>query len=199
MNGPGAGSDDDLVPVSVRLGEVVPPEDPEDWTRPMTWVAALGMLAAPFVALAWFLVAPPAQGDRALPATIAVGIALAAGASATGATQQGIARAGTATLGGGLFGALVVVIIGVVMAGERQVGVASPTLSHAFAAAVGGLAGVGAGSLAAALTARAWSRPVRFVVVLAVSVGLTLVAIGALMPASEPGATAEGLRLTRFG
>ena len=39
-------TDEDLVPVSVRLGEVVPPEDPEDWTRPLTWVAALGMLAA---------------------------------------------------------------------------------------------------------------------------------------------------------
>ena len=44
--------DDDVVPVSVRLGEVVPPEDPEDWTRPLTWVAAGGMLVGPIVALA---------------------------------------------------------------------------------------------------------------------------------------------------
>jgi cysteinyl-tRNA synthetase len=36
--------DDDLVPVSVQLGNVVPPEDPEDWTRPLTWAAAAGML-----------------------------------------------------------------------------------------------------------------------------------------------------------
>src|SRR3989337_2182200 len=76
----GGVTDDDLVPISVRLGEVVPPEDPEDWTRPLTWVAALGMLAGPLTALAWFLLAPPAQGGEALPATLAVGIAVAAGA-----------------------------------------------------------------------------------------------------------------------
>jgi hypothetical protein len=34
--------DDDSVPISVRLGTVVPPEDPEDWTRPLTWMAAPG-------------------------------------------------------------------------------------------------------------------------------------------------------------
>ena len=55
-------TDDDLVPVSVRLGEVVPPEDPEDWTRPLTWVVALGMLAGPAVAFAWFALAPPTSG-----------------------------------------------------------------------------------------------------------------------------------------
>ena len=59
--------DDDLVPVSVRLGEVVPPEDPEDWTRPLTWVAAFGMLAGPIVALAWFLVAPPEDAAARSP------------------------------------------------------------------------------------------------------------------------------------
>ena len=53
-------SDDDLVPVSVRLGAVVPPEDPEDWTRPLTWVAALGMLAGPILALAHAFVASAA-------------------------------------------------------------------------------------------------------------------------------------------
>ena len=55
MSGPVAEpipEDDDDVPVSVRLGTVVPPEDPEDWTRPLTWVAAVGMLAAPAVAAA---------------------------------------------------------------------------------------------------------------------------------------------------
>ena len=57
-------TDDDLVPVSVRLGEVVPPDDPEDWTRPLTWVAAIGMLAAPAVALAWYAVAPPDDSTR---------------------------------------------------------------------------------------------------------------------------------------
>ena len=64
--------DDDLVPVSVRLGAVVPPEDPEDWTRPLTWVAALGMLAGPITALAWFVIAPPGESHPALPATYVV-------------------------------------------------------------------------------------------------------------------------------
>lgn len=182
----GADSDDDLVPISVRLGEVVPPEDPEDWTRPLTWVAAIGMLAAPVATLGWFLMAPPGQGDLALPATFAVAVVLAAGAAVTGATQQGIARAAAGTLGAGLFGALVVVMLGVVLAGERQVGVASPTLSHAVGAGLGGLAGVAAGALVAALLARLWSRPVRFVIVLTVSVMVALVAVGAVMPGAVP-------------
>ena len=86
---------DDLVPVSVRLGEVVPPEDPEDWTRPLTWVAAFGMLAGPIVALAWFVVAPPENAAAALPPTYLVATSLAAGAAVTGATQVGAARAFT--------------------------------------------------------------------------------------------------------
>lgn len=174
--------DEEVVPVSVRLGEVVPPEDPEDWTRPLTWVAAIGMLAAAAVAVAWFAIAPPSQGVQALPATYLVAIAVAAGASATGATQQGVARAATATLGAGLFGSLVVIMVGVVMAGERQAGVASPTLSHAFGAAVGGTTGAVAASIAAAAVARAWDRPVRFVVALAVSAFVAAVTLVALMP-----------------
>lgn len=191
MTGSGAPSHDDLVPVSVRLGEVVPPEDPEDWTRPLTWVAALGMIAAPLVALAWFGIGPPSQGTLAVPATFAVAVALAGGAAATGATQQGIARAGTATLGAGLFGALVVVLLGAVMAGERQVATASPTLAHAFGAATGGLAGVSAGSLTAALVARMWPRPVRFGVALVASVLVALLAVGALMPGAVPAGKGE--------
>jgi hypothetical protein len=182
MTVPDASSDDDLVPVSVRLGEVVPPEDPEDWTRPLTWVAALGMLAAAIVAVAWFAIAPPTQGVQAGLATYVVALALAAGASATGATQQGVARAATATLGAGLFGSLVVIIVGVVMAGERQVGVASPTLSHAFGAAVGGTAGAVAGSLVAAIVARLWDRPVRFLITLVASGFVAWVTVLELMP-----------------
>lgn len=153
--------DDDLVPVSVRLGEVVPPEDPEDWTRPLTWVAALGMLAGPIVALAWFVVAPPHDTATALPATYVVAASLAAGAATTGATQVGAARAFTATLGAGLFAALVVVILGVVMAGERQFGSASPTLAHAFVAAAAGVAGAADAAIVAAAVARLRSRLVR--------------------------------------
>ena len=175
-------TDDDLVPVSVRLGNVVPPEDPEDWTRPLTWVAALGMLAGPLAAYAWFLVAPPTQGVQALPATFIVAAALAAGSAATGATQLGIARAWTATLGAGLFAALVVIILGVVMAGERQVGSATPTLAHAFGAAIGGLAGAAGASLTAAVTARRYRRPVRFGIALVVGLVVSLLVVGALMP-----------------
>ena len=182
MNDPGSAPDDDLVPVSVRLGEVVPPEDPEDWTRPLTWVAALGMLAAPLVALAWFVVAPPAQGSMPVPATLAVALALAAGAALTGATQQGVARAVTATIGAGLFAALVVVMLGVVMAGERQVGVASPTLAHAFAAAAAGLAGVAAGAMAVGVATWTWERPAPAVAGLAASVTVAAIALSALMP-----------------
>ena len=156
--------DDDLVPISVRLGEVVPPEDPEDWTRPLTWIAALGMLLGPIAVLAWFATAPPTDASRALPATHLVAIALTAGAAATGATQIGVARAWTATLAAGMFGALGIIILGVVMAGERQVGAASPTLAHGVAAAVGGLGGAVLASLAAALVAQVGSRLIRFVV-----------------------------------
>jgi hypothetical protein len=170
------GSGDDLVPVSVRLGEVVPPEDPEDWTRPLTWVAALGMLAAPVVTFAWFVVAPPQQGEEALLATYAAAVLLAVGATLTGATQIGRARAWTATVATGLFAALAVIVVGVVMAGERQVGAASPTLAHAFAVAVAGLAGVAAAAIVAALTA-AWRRPARFAIG---ATAATVVAVGTL-------------------
>lgn len=160
----------DLVPVSVRLGEVVPPEDPEDWTQPLTWVAALGMLAGPITALAWFLAAPPDGSETAMPATYAVAALLAAGASATGATQLGSARAWTATLGAALFGCLVTIILGVVLAGERQVGAASPTLAHAFVAGVGGLGGAAVAAIVAAVTAGRRSRLARFLPTVAFAV-----------------------------
>lgn len=176
-------SEDDLVPVSVRLGAVVPPEDPEDWTRPLTWVAALGMLAGPILTLAWFAVSPPADAAAPLPASYLVAAFLAAGAAATGATQIGAARAGTATLGAGLFGALVVIVLGVVMAGERQVGVASPTLAHAFVASVAGLAGAVVAGLVAALVARLRSRIVRFVPALLAGLATAAAMVGVLLPA----------------
>lgn len=174
-------TDEDLVPVSIRLGEVVPPEDPEDWGRPLTWVAALGMLAGPLVALGWFVAGPPDTGDRPLPGTYLIAAFLAGGAAATGATQLGLARAWTATLGAGLFGTLVVVILGVVMAGERQVGSASPTLAHAFAAGLAGLAGATAAAIVAAMVARLRSRIVRFLPALLAGVAVASVAVGALM------------------
>lgn len=175
---------DDLVPASVRLGNVVPPEDPEDWTRPLTWVAALGMLAAPLLTLAWYIAAPPLDARSATPLTAGVAGALAAGAAATGATQIGGVRAGTATLGAALFGALAVILLGVVMAGERQVGSASPTLAHAFVAAVAGVAGAALAAIVAAVVARLRSRWLRLLPPLLAGVAVAVGVVGVLLPAT---------------
>lgn len=147
-------SEDDLVPISVRLGEVVPPEDPEDWTKPLTWVAAAGMLLGPLVALAWFSVARPNASDLTA-GTWLLACAVGLGAVLTGWTQQGGLRAFAATVAAALFSALAVIILGAAFAGERQVGAASPTLAHGFGAAVAGLASAVCASPPAGLLARA--------------------------------------------
>ena len=173
---PGPPEDDDVVPVSVRLGEVVPPEDPEDWTKPLTWVAAAGMLLGPLVAFAWFWLAAPADEDLQLGTWLVAG-AVAAGSVLTGATQLGLARAWTATVAAALFSALGVIVVGAALAGERQVGQASPTLSHAFGAAVGGLAGAVAASPLAGRLAAAPSRATRLAVPGAVALGVVLLVV----------------------
>ncbi len=149
---------DDDVPISVRLGTVVPPEDPEDWRRPLTWVAALGMLAGPLVAWAWFAIAPPASSAAPVAGTWLLAGALVVGAVLTGSTQIGAFRAFAGTLGAGLFAALVTIIVGAAMAGERQLGSASPTVAHGFFAALAGLAGALAASTVAPALARARTR-----------------------------------------
>lgn len=169
--------EDDAVPVSVRLGEVVPPEDPEDWTRPLTWVAATGMLAGPLVALAWFLVARPAESGTPLPGTWLVAAALAAGAAAAGSTQLGASRAFAGTATAGLFGALVVVVLGVVMAGERQVGEASPTLAHALVAALAGLGGTLAAATLAPALVRLPSRLSRAATTVPIGIAVSLLVV----------------------
>ncbi len=68
------------------------------------------------------------------------------------------------------------------MAGERQVGAASPTLAHAFAAAVAGLGGAAAASPLAGLLARRTSRPVRYLVALVMAVAVAVLMVGWLMP-----------------
>ena len=151
-------SDDELVPVSVRLGAVVPAEDPEDWTRPLTWVAAVGMLAAPAVALAWYVLGAPNDATRLVLGTWVVAAALVVGASAAGATQIGRLRACTGTLGAALLGAVLVVAAGAVMAGERQLGSASPTVDQSLAAALSGVAGALPAAVAAGLVASRLSR-----------------------------------------
>lgn len=173
---------DDLVPVSVRLGEVVPPEDPEDWTKPLTWVAAAGMLLGPVVALGWFAAARPSASDPE-PGTWLLAGSVAAGAVLTGATQRGGLRAWTATIAAALFAALVVVIVGAALSGERLTGVASPTVSHAFGAAVAGLGGAVAASPLAALLARVPTRWPRVLAPGGVAVAGAALLVGLLMAA----------------
>ena len=73
-------------------------------------------------------------------------------------------------------------VLGVVMAGERQVGTASPTLAHATAAALGGLAGVLVAAIVAAAMARVHGRFLRLLPALAAGVAVGSVAVGALLP-----------------
>ncbi len=156
--------EDDSVPISVRLGTVVPPEDPEDWTQPLTWVAALGMLLGPIVAILWFALAPPSSAAGLPPVTIAIAAAIVVGGVTTGVTQIGSVRVFAGTLGAALFGTLVVIIIGAAMAAERQVGSASPTLAHAFVGGVAGLGGALVASLVGPALVRLRSRPWRMLV-----------------------------------
>lgn len=169
---------DEVVPISVRLGTVVPPEDPEDWTRPLTWVAAIGMLASPALALAWYVLGAPLDSAQPLAGTWAVALTLVVGAAAAGATQIGRLRAVTGTLGAALLGALLVVAVGAASAGERQLGSASPTLAHAVAASLAGLAGAGSAAALGGLTAGSWPRLRRAIV----AAGLGALVTAAVLP-----------------
>jgi hypothetical protein len=176
-------ADDELVPVSVRLGEVVAPEDPEDWTRPLTWVAAAGMLAAPALALTWFTLAGPLDSRQPVAATWAVALVLVIGAAAAGATQIGRLRAFAGTLGAALLAALLVVVAGAVTAGERQVGSASPTLAHALAASLAGVAGASPAAAIGAFTAGSWSRLARAAAAAALGAAVTAAVLPTLFQA----------------
>lgn len=181
MSEPPGVESDEALPISVRLGEVVPPEDPEDWTRPLTWLAALGMLAGPLVALGWFVLAPPLQSDRPAPGTWLVAASLAAGAALTGATQLGASRALAGTLGAALFGALAMVILGVALAGQRQLGAASPTLVHAAVGALAGLAGALAVAAPSAALAVRLRRQARGAIVIPSAVAVSLLVVPLLL------------------
>ena len=172
--------DGTLVPVSVRLGTVVPPEDPEDWTQPLTWLTAAGMLAAPLVALLWFWLVPPPEANLLTAGTILVSTVLAAGGVLAGATQQGAVRAWTTTVAAGLFAGLATVIVGLLMAGERQSGAASPTLAQAFGASLAGLAGCVAASPLAARFASSRRRLPRVLGPGAAAVGVSWLVVALL-------------------
>ena len=168
---------DDLVPVSVKLGTVVPPEDPEDWTRPLTWVAAIGMLGAPAILVGWYLLGAPLATDRPSAGTFVVAIALVVGAAAAGGTQLGRGRAVAGTLAAGLLGALLMVMVGAVTVGGVSCGYTNincmpPTLAHAGAAALAGVAGCVPAALAEGLMAGSLTRLQR---------GLAAGALGALV------------------
>ena len=116
-------TDEPNVPLSVQLGEVVPPEDPEDWRKPLTWVVAVGMLAAPLWAAVWFVLAPPVRPVRGHDAgTALLAVAVAAGAAVVGASQRGALRALLGTLGAGLFAALGVIVVASVIGGGTGTG-----------------------------------------------------------------------------
>jgi len=167
---------EDLVPVSVRLGNVVPPEDPEDWTRPLTWAAAAGMLLGPLVAVLWFSFWTP---DRlaVLPGSFLLAAATGAGAALTGSTQQGVLRAVTATLAAALFAALVDIIAGALTTPTRQVVEASPTLGQAFGGAAAGFAGATAAAGLAGALAHLRARSARALAPAAVAVGVAILLV----------------------
>jgi hypothetical protein len=168
--------DEDLVPVSVRLGNVVPPEDPEDWTRPLTWAAAAGMLLGPLAALVWFALWAP---DRlnVVPGSYALAALVALGSVLTGATQQGVLRAVAATVAAALFAALVTIIVGAMTAGERQLVEASPTLGQAFGGAVAGFGGAVAAAALAGALAHLRRRLPRVVAPGAVAIGVAILLV----------------------
>lgn len=144
-------------PVSVRLGQVVPPEDPEDWRRPLTWVAAAGMLAAPFAAFAWFAAAPPERVAPAELGTWLLAALLSAGGVMTGATQRGRWRAFAGTVGAALFAAVATVAVAASVGARAPDGI-SPALSHAVAAGIAGVVGTIAVAPLMAIFARHASR-----------------------------------------
>jgi hypothetical protein len=174
---PSEPADDDLAPVSVRLGQVVAPDDPEDWTQPLTWMAAAGLLAAPLLALLWFWLAPPGTSREPAPGTWLVAAALVIGAAMAGATQLGWVRSLAGTLAAALFASLATVAAGLLTAGERQVGSASPTLAHAVAGVLAGLAGAAAASPIAARLATAPRRVLRVLAPAGVGVAVSLLVV----------------------
>jgi hypothetical protein len=180
---PAAEPGEELVPVSVRLGTVIPPEDPEDWRRPLTWVAAAGMLLAPLLVLVWFLIGPPAQSARPVPATWFIAGALVLGGVLTGTTQLRPAWAAAATLGSALFGALLIVLYAVAVSPEVRAGVFSPAIAQAVSGSAAGLGGALVSATLMPAFTRMRSRVRRGLAPAAIGIAVSAILVRLLLPA----------------
>ena len=174
---------EDLVPVSVRLGTVVPPEDPEDWRRPLTWVAAAGMLLAPALALLLLALGPSPQSARPAPATWLIAGALVIGGVLTGTTQQRPMWAAAATLGSALFGALLIVLYAVAVSPEVRAGAFSPALAQAISGSVAGLGGALVAATLMPAFSRMPSRLRRGLAPAAIGIAVSAILVRLLLPA----------------
>jgi hypothetical protein len=179
----GADAAEELVPVSVQLGTVVPPEDPEDWRRPLTWVAAAGMLLAPLLVLLWFWIGPPTQSARPVPATWLIAGAVVLGGVVTGTTQLRPAWAAAATLGSALFAALLIVLYAVAVSPEVRAGSFSPAIAQAVSGSVAGLGGALASATLMPAFARMRSRVRRGLAPAAIGIAVSAILVRLLLPA----------------
>ena len=139
------------------------------------------MLAAPLVALGWFLLAPPRDAFSLYPGTWLLAASVVAGAVVTSLTQRGRWRSFAGAIGAGLFAALATIAIAAGLAdGSTR---AAAELSQA---AIGSTAGVTGALAAAPLLALLADRRARLRLALAplaigiASAGLTLAVLGSL-------------------
>lgn len=173
---------DDPVPVSVRLGTVVPPEDPEDWRRPLTWVAAAGMLLAPALAVLLLALGASPASVRPAPVSWLIAAALVIGGVLTGTTQQRPAWAAAATLGSALFGALLVVLYAVAVSPGVRIGAFSPAIAQAISGSVAGLGGALASATLMPAFARMRSRVRRGLAPAAIGIAVSALLVRLLLP-----------------
>jgi len=174
---------DESVPISVRLGTVVPPEDPEDWRRPLTWVAAAGMLLAPALVVVWFVLAPPAQSARPVAATWLIAGAVVLGGVLTGTTQLRPAWAAAATLGSALFAALLIVLYAVAVSPEVRAGTSAPAFAQALSGSAAGLGGALVSATLMPAFSRMRSRVRRGLAPAAIGIAVSAILVRLLLPA----------------
>jgi hypothetical protein len=174
---------DESVPISVRLGTVVPPEDPEDWRRALTWVAAAGMLLAPALVVLWFVSGPPAESARPVPATWLIAGAIVVGGVLTGTTQLRPAWAAAATLGSALFAALLIVLYAVAVSPQVRVGAFAPAIAQALSGSAAGLGGALVSATLMPAFSRMRSRVRRGLAPAAIGIAVSAILVRLLLPA----------------